>query len=332
MHTTTPEFDLIARYFRRPVPTALLGVGDDCALYVATAGLATAISTDTLVCGRHFFSDVAPATLGHKALAVNLSDLAAMGATPRFFTLALTLPHLDHAWLKAFSDGMFALADTYNVALIGGDTTSGPLSITITVLGEVPPNQALRRGNARVDDDIWVSGTLGGAALALKHLQKKIHLTAADFAQLATSLVSPTPRIALGLQLRNVAHAAIDVSDGLVADLAHICAASKVTAQLDFTCIPSPKLASKVPEDSRNTAILSGGDDYELCFTAPALARERIAEIALALALPCARIGKIMAPNEGNSDKSNNGVIVHNVKGNPSPATRSGYDHFTVDN
>lgn len=332
MHISTPEFDLIARYFQRPALQALLGVGDDCALFFASAGAATAVSTDTLVCGRHFFSDVAPETLGHKALAVNLSDLAAMGATPRFFTLALTLPALDHAWLKAFSDGMFALADKHAISLIGGDTTSGPLSITITVLGEVPAKLALKRANAQADDDIYVSGTLGGAAIVLKHLQKKITLNAFDYAALSPRLFMPTPRINLGLALLGVAHAAIDVSDGLVADLAHICAASKVHADIDFARIPAPSFSSNMPVDARNQAIFGGGDDYELCFTAPVSARQHIAEIALELSLSCTRVGKISAPNLGNTASQNNGVKVHNFVSSSGTAAPSGYDHFATSN
>jgi thiamine-monophosphate kinase len=330
MHTTTPEFDLIARYFRRPAPHAALGVGDDCALFLSTAGAAIAVSTDTLVCGRHFFSDVAPQTLGHKALAVNLSDLAAMGATPRFFTLALTLPDLDHAWLAAFSEGMFTLADAQGISLIGGDTTSGPLSITITVLGEVPLQQALKRANAVDGDDIWVSGSLGGAALALKHLQKKLALSVADFEQLAALLFTPAPRINLGLKLRGVAHAAIDISDGLVADLRHICAASNVAAELDFATIPQPKIAQYVPVNTRNQAILSGGDDYELCFTAPLSARQHIAEIAIELALPCTRIGKIVALSDTQNIAQNNGVTVHNLSASVGTKALSGFDHFAT--
>jgi thiamine-monophosphate kinase len=330
MHTTTPEFDLIARYFRRPAPHAALGVGDDCALFLSTAGAAIAVSTDTLVCGRHFFSDVAPQTLGHKALAVNLSDLAAMGATPRFFTLALTLPDLDHAWLAAFSEGMFTLADAQGISLIGGDTTSGPLSITITVLGEVPLQQALKRANAVDGDDIWVSGSLGGAALALKHLQKKLALSVADFEQLAALLFTPAPRINLGLKLRGVAHAAIDISDGLVADLRHICAASNVAAELDFAAIPQPKIAQYVPVNTRNQAILSGGDDYELCFTAPLSARQHIAEIATELALPCTRIGKIVALSDTQNIAQNNGVTVHNLSASAGTKALSGFDHFAT--
>ena len=296
----------------------------DCALFIATAGMATAVSTDTLVCGRHFFSDVVPQTLGHKALAVNLSDLAAMGATPRFFTLALTLPHLDHAWLKAFADGMFALAAAHNISLIGGDTTSGPLAITITVLGEVPPALALKRANTQAGDDIWVSGALGCAALALKHLQKKLALAPSDFTQCATALFMPTPRVELGVKLRKIAHSAIDISDGLLADLAHICAASNVVAQLDFAAIIGPKLTQNVPEDDLITAILAGGDDYELCFTAPVSARPVIVEIATELALPCTRIGQILPAAKVGAA---NLVSVINLKNSVVPSLR-GYDHF----
>lgn len=210
------EFDLIRRFFTRPVRKAALGVGDDCALIDARPGHQLAISTDMLVSGRHFFPDVAPRALGHKALAVNLSDLAAMGAEPRAFTLALALPEADPAWLEPFAAGLLALADDHGCELIGGDTTKGPLTLSITVFGDVPPRQALRRDAARPGDDLWVSGTLGDARLALGDCRGEWLLPEPDFTLIRPRMDSPTPRVALGLALRGVAHAALDVSDGLV--------------------------------------------------------------------------------------------------------------------
>lgn len=231
------EFDLIARYFTRPTRRAALGVGDDCALLQTAPGMQLAVSSDMLVQGRHFFPDVDPFTLGHKALAVNLSDLAACGAQPLAFTLALALPRADAAWLEAFSRGLFALADAHDCDLMGGDTTQGPLNICITVFGEVPAGQALLRSGARAGDDVYVSGTLGDARLALEALRGTVALPAGVAADLLTQarqrLEQPTPRVALGLALRGVASAAIDVSDGLLGDLQHILQASGVGASID---------------------------------------------------------------------------------------------------
>ena len=231
------EFDLIARYFTRPATRAVLGVGDDCALLQPAPGTQLAISCDMLVEGRHFFSDVDPAALGHKALAVNLSDLAACGATPLAFTLALALPHADDAWLAPFSRGLLALADAHGCELVGGDTTQGPLNICITVFGEVPvvngKSQALLRSGARAGDDVYVSGTLGDARLALDALRGGIDLPADLLAQARRRLERPTPRVVLGQALRGMASAALDISDGLLGDLQHILKASGVGATLD---------------------------------------------------------------------------------------------------
>ena len=234
----SPEFELIAKYFTRPVKNAALGVGDDCALITVSPGHELAISTDTLISGTHFFPNADPEKLGHKALAVNLSDLAAMGALPRYVTLALTLPSIDEHWLTAFSRGFFSLADEAEVELIGGDTTRGPLAITLTAIGEAGAGQALRRSGAKAGDDIWVSGTLGGATLALKHLQGAIALSAEVFEGAALLLDKPTPRIALGRALVGVATSAIDISDGLVADLTHICERSALSAEIIWPEIP----------------------------------------------------------------------------------------------
>ena len=227
------EFDLIARYFTRPVRKAALGVGDDCALLAPTPGMQLAVSSDMLVEGRHFFADVDPEALGHKALAVNLSDLAACGARPLAFTLALSLPRMDEAWLAGFSRGMWALADAHGCELVGGDTTQGPLNICITVFGEVPAGQALLRSGARPGDDIYVSGTLGDARLALEALLGHITLHADVLARARQRLERPSPRVPLGLALRGVVSSAMDVSDGLLGDLSHILKASGVGASID---------------------------------------------------------------------------------------------------
>ncbi len=227
------EFDLIERYFKRPTHKAALGVGDDCALLNTTPGMQLAVSSDMLVEGRHFLSTVDPERLGHKALAVNLSDLAAIGAEPLGFTLALALPRVDEAWLAGFSRGLLTLADTHGCELVGGDTTQGPLNICITVFGEVPPGDALLRQNAQVGDDIYISGTVGDARLALEVFRGTHSLSGEAFEQARLRMEQPTPRVALGTALRAVANAAIDVSDGLLGDLGHILKRSGVGAHID---------------------------------------------------------------------------------------------------
>jgi thiamine-monophosphate kinase len=328
----TPEFDLIAKHFTRklqPVRRASLGIGDDCALVDVTPGKQLAISTDTLVAGVHFFADADATTIGHKALAVNLSDLAAMGAAPRFFTLAITLPEKNDVWLQHFAEGMFRLADQFDIELIGGDTTRGALSITITVMGQVAPSIALQRDHAKAGDEIWVSGTLGGAALALKHLQGKVTLKPNVLPRALKRLHTPEPRVALGMRLIGHAHAAIDVSDGLVADLGHICERSQLHAEIDWSKIPlHPSLLSVGPE-IRLPAALSGGDDYELCFTAKASQAKWIAEIAEAMELPLTRIGvmKNLAPGFAPQ------VTVIDEKGlpiSPNAFGGGGFDHFAA--
>jgi thiamine-monophosphate kinase len=313
------EFDLIQRYFTRATPSAILGVGDDAALLKVGDGMELAVSTDMLVNGTHFFPDADPLLLGHKALAVNLSDLAAMGATPRWATLALSLPSVDATWLEQFSRGFFSLAEHYGVELIGGDTTRGPLNLSITIMGEVPKGSALRRDGASVDDDIWVSGTLGEAALALAHLQGRIVLPQQIFAACATHLHQPQPRVALGFALRGIASSAIDISDGLLADLGHILDRSRGGAEIDYTAIPSVAFNYGNADDVQR-CVLAGGDDYELCFTAPATCRGEIEKISVKLALPLTRIGKI---TEGN------GYKVRAADGSMMQIREQGYDHFT---
>jgi thiamine-monophosphate kinase len=290
------EFDLIKRYFAQHSttdPRIALGIGDDCALLNPSPGMQLAISTDMLVSGRHFFADADPAMLGHKCLAVNLSDLAAMGATPIAFTLALSLPEANPVWLEGFSQGLLALADQHHCSLIGGDTTKGPLNICITVFGELPPGSALRRDAAQVGDDIWVSGTLGDARLALAAYRKEIKLIPDDHRLAAQRMHQPMPRIALGIALRGIANAALDISDGLIGDLGHILERSRVGASLHIDSLPAGPILSQQPLAKRREFTLAGGDDYELCFTVPMAQRAAVIAAGLASNTTVTRIGCI---------------------------------------
>jgi thiamine-monophosphate kinase len=306
----------------------VLGIGDDCALIKVATGCELAISTDTLVEGVHFFAGANAEKLGHKSLAVNLSDLAAMGATPRYVILALTLPTIDAEWLAAFSRGFFALADEFDVELIGGDTTRGPLSITLTIMGEVEAGRALRRDGAMVGDDIWVSGTLGGAALALTHMQNKIQLQPHIFLRVEDRLHRPSPRIALGKTLLGAASAAIDISDGLVADLGHICERSKLSAVIERDLLPLASSLMSVRADLRegliNECALSGGDDYELCFTAPVAARAAIEIAGAKCGVAVTQIGSMKILDQ------NRLVKVIDGSGQDVSPKKSGFDHFTA--
>ncbi|MCZ8294776.1 MAG: thiamine-phosphate kinase [Hylemonella sp.] len=323
------EFDLIARYFQRPqrpyTGAVRLGVGDDCALLQPAPGTQLAISSDMLVEGRHFFADVDPATLGHKALAVNLSDLAACGARPLAFTLALSLPQADEAWLAAFACGLFALADAHDCQLIGGDTTRGPLNICITIFGEVPVtdsgSRALLRSGARPGDELWVSGTLGDARLALEALQGRRTLPPPLLQAARVRLEQPTPRVALGLALRGVASAALDVSDGLLGDLGHILRASGCGACID-TSLAAPLLATQglaLGAEEHLSLVLAGGDDYELLFTAPASHAEAVVAAGRASGTPVTRIGRIEAAP---------GLRLVDAQGQPVPGRYASFDHF----
>ncbi len=324
------EFDLIAHYFQRPQPQGgqvALGIGDDCALLVPRAGTQLAVSSDMLVEGRHFLSTVSPEALGHKALAVNLSDLAACGAKPLAFTLALSLPRVDEAWLAGFSKGLFALADTHGCALVGGDTTQGPLNICITVFGEVPvvagKSRALLRSGAQPGDDIYVSGSVGDARLALEVFRGNVQVSEALFAQARQRMERPTPRVALGTALRGVATAAIDVSDGLLGDLGHILKASGCGADIAIYNVAETALfhcaKPSFSIDFCNAMTLAGGDDYELVFTAPTSARDAVAQAATRSATPVTRIGQITAaPALVLRDAG--GAVVRN--------TFSSFDHF----
>ena len=327
------EFDLIAKYFTRPARRAVLGVGDDCALLAPRPGFELAVSTDMLVEGTHFLPGTDAARLGHKALAVNLSDLAAMGAQPLYATLALALACVDEAWLAAFSRGFFALADAHGVELIGGDTTRGPLNFCVTVIGEVPAGAAIRRSGARAGDDIWVSGTLGDAALGLAYLKgglKGEFRGAATIPPAATAyavarLEAPEPRVALGLSLRGVATAMLDVSDGLAGDLAHLALASGLAARIDAESLPlslaSPLRAMPLTERLRYAA--GGGDDYELCFTAAPAQRDAVRAAGRSANVPVTKIGSMTMP-----EPAPGAVLIVDTDGNPCAATVSGHDHF----
>ncbi|XZG71255.1 thiamine-phosphate kinase [Chitinibacteraceae bacterium HSL-7] len=310
------EFELIARHFARPVRAARLGVGDDCALIAPPAGCELAVSVDMLVSGRHFFADVDPEALGHKALAVNLSDLAAMGAQPAWCTLALALPAADDAWLAAFARGFFALADAHGVELVGGDTTRGPLTISIQIAGYVPAGGGLLRSSAQAGDDIWVSGVLGAAAAGVAQRSEGLALSGAQQVRCRQRLERPEPRIALGLALRDVAHSALDLSDGIAGDMGHIAGRSGLAARIDVDALPLDPVIADLPQAL--DFALAGGDEYELCFTASPAQRERILAIAAGLALPLTRVGQMEAGS---------GVRLER-QGAPYCSPRHAFDHF----
>ena len=320
----TSEFDLIARYFTHRARHTVLGVGDDAALVRIKRGHELVISTDMLVAGRHFFRGANPRQLGHKALAVNLSDLAAMGATPRWATLALALPQANARWVSEFSRGFMALARRFDVDLIGGDTTRGPLNICVQIMGEVPRGKALRRDGARAGDDLWVSGALGDAAFALAALKRRIRLKPAELARCAAKLNAPKPRVNLGLALRRIAHSAIDISDGLLADLDHVLVASGVAAEIELAALPaSPMLSRHLDNAIAWSALLAGGDDYELCFSAPRAAREQIARAGSRVRVRVTRIGSVRAVRKGTPR-----LLVRAPDGAALRVVRGGYDHF----
>jgi thiamine-monophosphate kinase len=324
------EFDLIARYFQRNTPqgeAVVKGIGDDCALLAPSAGMQLAVSSDMLVEGRHFLSTVSPEALGHKALAVNLSDLAACGAKPVAFTLALSMPRVDTDWLHGFSKGLFALADAHGCTLVGGDTTAGPLNICITVIGEVPPGQALLRSGAREGDDIYVSGTVGDARLALEVFRGNVdvgtQITAQMFSQARLRLERPTPRVALGQALRGIATAAIDVSDGLLGDLAHLLASSQCGADIAIDTVAECSIfnCGRHGLSSQDCRAFSaaGGDDYELVFTAPAAARIEVIRAAGHAITPIKRIGMVTAQR---------GLILRDAQGAVVANSFASFDHF----
>ena len=319
------EFEAIARYFRRSPrsPDVRVGIGDDGAVIAPRAGMEYVVSVDILVEGRHFAPDADPGRLGHKTLAVNLSDLAAMGALPRFALLAGALPAIDPNWIEAFMHGFDALAARYDVELIGGDTTRGPRTFCVTVIGELPAGTAITRGGARAGDIVYVSGTLGDAALALAFAGGRIDADARTVAALRARLDAPEPRVALGIALRGVASSALDVSDGLTGDLGHILDASHVGAAIELAALPcGDAMRSLLQGDARavaRQALLAGGDDYELCFTAHAAMQERIAQIAVALSLPLTPIGVITAERE---------LVVRDASGERLLSLPHAFDHF----
>ena len=317
------EFDLITRYFTRSAKRAVLGVGDDCALWQIQPGMQLAVSTDMLVEGRHFLSTVPPKRLGHKALAVNLSDLAASGAKPVAFTLALAMPRIDEAWLQGFSAGLLALADQHTCELVGGDTTQGPLTICITVMGEVPPGDALLRQGAQVGDDIYISGSVGDARLALEVMRGQLSLSASDFESCRQRMEQPQPRIALGLALRGVANACIDVSDGLAGDLVHVLKASQVGAVLTTDWVQDSAAISvamqSLPFARRLDMALAGGDDYELLFTAAPEQAEAVQHAANEADVSVTCIGRIT---------TGSGLQVLDLQGVPMSRRFASFDHF----
>lgn len=323
------EFDLIAKHFTRSTTNADLGVGDDAALVSVTTSHQLAISADMLVAGTHFFHDADPCKLGWKCLAVNVSDMAAMGATPKWATLAIALPNLDDAWLAEFSRGFFECANKFHVSLIGGDTTrtshqEGP-TISVQIMGELPMHSALQRDGAKSEEDIWVSGPLGSAALGLAYLQHKANLDTlglknTEIATFLDALHQPQPRVALGLALRNIASSCIDISDGLLADLGHILKASNCGATIDLAHVPCHNvLRGQLNHPLFQQMILAGGDDYELCFTAPKYKRAEVEAIALKTGLPLSIIGQTHTNKDLNIYHQNKKLTV----------TKKGFDHFS---
>jgi len=318
------EFDLINQHFTHATPCTLLGIGDDAALIKPSRGRVLAVAADMLVGGRHFFTDADPESVGHKALAVNLSDMAAMGAVPRWATLGIALPNADERWVAAMSKGFMALARKHGVDLIGGDTTKGPLNLCVQIIGEVPARQALRRDGAKPGDDIWVSGTLGDAALAVAARNRNIKLKPAERKLAQQRLDWPQPRVALGLALRGVARSAIDVSDGLLADLGHICERSKVAAVVAMERLPvSPLMKRYRDVPAAQAALLGGGDDYELCFTAAPAKRAAVESAALRARTTVTRIGRVIRAPAGVCS-----VAVVDRDGLPLSVQQKGFDHF----
>ncbi|MFA6179224.1 MAG: thiamine-phosphate kinase [Candidatus Methylopumilus sp.] len=334
----TPEFNLIQKFFTPKQTQADLGIGDDAALIRVTEGHQLAISVDMLVAGTHFLHDCSPYLIGWKSLAVNISDMAAMGAQPKWATLSLALPEINEAWLAEFSRGFFACADAYKVDLIGGDTTRGPLTVNVTIMGETPHGKALKRSGADVGDEIWVSGPLGEAALALAGMQGRVKLTEKELDTCRQALEQPQPRVALGLKLRDIATSAIDISDGLLADLGHILETSGVGADIHLNLIPRSEIVGhhlhenqmqvENPGRAKNqvriknqvqTMILAGGDDYELCFTAPANRHDEISSLGELLALPMACIGTIT---------SGRNLLVRDANEEILNINETGFDHF----
>lgn len=312
------EFSIIDRYFKRnqsQIDNVMLGIGDDAALIEAPTGEVLAVSVDTLVTGRHFPEQSDPSDIGFKSLAVNLSDMAAMGAIPRWVTLSLALPEVNENFLQSFSDSFLKLAKQYGVELIGGDTVRGPLTITVQIIGTVPAEQALKRAGASVGDAIFVSGNLGDAAAGLSIVMDE-GSRSNDAPYLIERLNRPTPRVSLGMALRGLATSAIDISDGLLADLGHILEQSGVGAEIDSSQIPCSDVLRNFTPDTqkRMPFMISGGDDYELCFTVPTSRVDEMKDISKELALPLTQIGVIIKGTE---------LLVDGLN-----ASQHGFDHF----
>ncbi len=314
----TSEFELIRQHFTRNGRHTDLGVGDDAALFTPTAGMQLVVSTDMLAEGTHFLPDTDPHDLGWKTLAVNISDIAAMGATPRWGLLALALPSADEAWIAAFARGLFECAQAFDVDLVGGDTTRGPRTLCVTIFGEVPSGHAITRDGAGAGDEVWVTGLPGRAALGLAHLQDRVRLTGTGAAECIAALQRPHPRVAAGRALRDVASAMLDVSDGVAGDLAHILERSGVGAELEVAALPLDALtAFGASQEAARMACLSGGDDYELLFTAPPARRADIERIGAGLDLAITCIGRI-TDTPGLRIVATDGRV----------GTAGGYDHF----
>jgi thiamine-monophosphate kinase len=313
------EFELIERHFVRPMRHAALGPGDDCALFTVAAGQQLAVSSDMLVEGRHFLSTVQPDRLGHKALAVNLSDLAACGAEPLAFTLALALPRIDEAWVAQLARGLHVLADRHGIDLVGGDLTAGPVNLCVTVMGQVPVGQALLRSGARPGDRVWVSGTLGDARLALEVFRGHAALAVEDFEAVRRAMECPEPRIALGLALRGLATSAIDLSDGLLGDLGHVLQRSGVGAELELPALPRSATLAAQPRTMQHECLLRGGDDYELLFTAPPEHDDAVRLAGERAGVSVTPIGRVRAEP---------GLDVRDEDGQARAMPARGFDHF----
>lgn len=320
------EFDLIREFFTKPTDHTDLSIGDDAALINLSAGMQLAISTDMLVAGRHFFADADPYYLGWKSLAVNVSDLVAMGALPKWATLSIALPSIAPDWLRAFSSGFFACAKRFNIDLIGGDTTRGPLTINVQIMGEVETGKALKRSGATLGDDLWVSGELGLAALALTHLQGKHCIPAAIVESHLLALHQPQPRVVLGLSLLDVANSAIDISDGLLSEVHHLLQASSTPsmplgATIELAAIPtSAYIKAHLHQPEFQAHVLAGGDDYQLCFTAPAAQMAAIQALSQTLAIPLTKIGRITDDGRVQVLDENQSIIT---------TPNTGYNHFS---
>ena len=317
------EADII-RFFTRPDSNVVLGIGDDSALIRPETGMEVAVSTDMLVSGQHFFADDDPCKLGHKALAVNLSDMAAMGAKPRWVTLALALPEslvkTNEKWVESFADGFYELASSHQIALIGGDVTRGPLTICVQIIGEVDKGKALRRSGARPGDDIWISGKLGDAALAILHNRHQIKLEPGELAECMSSLLLPVAQVELGQRLIGLANSAIDISDGLVADLGHILECSNVAATINMNKVNCSVIVKRyLSQPQVINCMLAGGDDYELCFTVPKEKRSKIDVISQETGIPLTRIGKV---------STGEGLVIFDATEKPIILETTGYDHF----